>query len=141
MFAQDRRTTPVRSSSLLEKDEAHVYKGKTKVYMGKEPEDRIVALKIFKPDIPRERWQQELMITSWLNSSYVIRTEDYGRWRNQRYFLAIGYIEGQSMRSLIKSGQRPSLEDFRTIALGLMEALGAFHNFVDEEGTRSPLLH
>jgi serine/threonine protein kinase len=121
--------------------EAHVYKGKTKVYMGKEPEDRIVALKIFKPDIPRERWQQELMITSWLNSSYVIRTEDYGRWRNQRYFLAIGYIEGQSMRSLIKSGQRPSLEDFRTIALGLMEALGAFHNFVDEEGTRSPLLH
>lgn len=113
--------------------EAQVYKGKTL--------DRTVAIKIYNSDVPRERSLQELSITSSINSSYVVRSEYFGHWRNERFFLVMDYIEGESMRSFIEKGVRPSLEDFRSVALCLMEAVAAFHDHTDDEGTRSPWLH
>jgi serine/threonine protein kinase len=114
--------------------EAHVYKGKT-------IDSRPVALKIYKRDVPRERSLQELKVTSSINSSYVIRSEYFGHWRNERYFLVMDYVAGESMRSLIEEGKTPSLDDFRSVSLCLMEAVAAFHNFKDENGNDSTLLH
>ena len=119
---------------MAEGAEAHVYKGKT-------IDSRPVALKIYKRDVPRERSLQELKVTSSINSSYVIRSEYFGHWRNERYFLVMDYVAGESMRSLIEEGKTPSLDDFRSVSLCLMEAVAAFHNFKDENGNDSTLLH
>ena len=45
------------------------------------------------------------------------------------------------MRSLIEKGERPNDDEFRSVALCLMEAVSAFHNCRDDDGNLSPLLH
>ncbi|MGI6640451.1 MAG: protein kinase domain-containing protein [Limnochordia bacterium] len=119
---------------IAEGAEAHVYRGKTL-------NNRTVALKVYKRDVPRERSLQEWSITSTISSSYVIRSEYFGHWRNERYFLVMDYIDGESMRKKIERGEKPTYEEFRSVALSLMSAVAAFHHHKDETGEAMPLLH
>lgn len=119
--------------------EAHVYRGKT--LDSKTLDTRTVALKIYKLDVPNERARRELSALSRIESSYVVRPQYFGHWRNERYFLVMDYIEGETMRSLIEKGERPNDDEFRSVALCLMEAVSAFHNCRDDDGNLSPLLH
>ena len=70
-----------------------------------------------------------------------MRSEYLGHWNNERYFLVMDYIEGEPMRELINKGVRPDNEEFRTVALCLLEAVAAYHNYEDEDGNSMPLLH
>lgn len=100
-----------------------------------------VVLKLFNKEIPRERIFQEFEITSAVQSAYVVHCDKIGYWKNDRYFIVLNYIEGESMREMIERKQRPDPDTFRTVALCLMEAVEAFHEHKDSDGNPKPLLH
>lgn len=115
--------------------EAQIYRART--IRGQE-----VALKLFNREIPRERIFQEAEITSAIQSAYVVSCDNkIGHWNNDRYFIVLNYIDGQSMRDLIDEGERPKLEMFRTVALGLMEGVASFHNHIDDNEQQKAFLH
>ncbi len=100
-----------------------------------------VALKLFNKEIPQERIIQESEMTASVKSTYVVEYKGIGHWKKDRYFLALEYIDGESMRNWIDRGKRPDLETFLTVARCLMEGIAAFHLREDEDGNLKPLLH
>lgn len=114
----------------------------SQIYKAKTLKDRAVALKVFNKEVPRERIFKEAEITSLIKSSYVVRCENkIGYWKNDRYFIVLEYISGVSLRNIIAAGEKPDLDTFKTVALGLMEAIRAFHQYRDSDGTKRPILH
>ncbi|AFV11902.1 serine/threonine protein kinase [Thermacetogenium phaeum DSM 12270] len=115
--------------------EAQIYKARTL-------RGQLVVLKLFNKEIPLERILKEAEISSAINSAYVIHCYDrIGHWKNDRYFIVLEYIEGESLRNKIDRHEGPDIETFRTVALCLMDALEDFHEHRDEEGNPQPLLH
>lgn len=116
-------------------DESQIYKARTL-------HNVLVALKLFNKEVPRERIFMEAEVTSAIKSSYVVRCENkIGHWKNDRYFIVLEYIPGVSLRAIIESGEKPDMVTFTTIALGLMEAVRAFHHHKDSKGKPQPFLH
>lgn len=149
--AGQRSLTPVAHNEQLQPGDEHdAYTiieligkgGASQVYKAETWRGRIVALKVFNKEIPRERIFNEYDITSAIKSSYVVSCDQkVGYWKKDRYFMAMEYIEGQSMREIINEGQRPDIDTFRTVSLCLMEAVKAFHEHEDADGNPDPLLH
>lgn len=118
-----------------EGEESQIYKART-------IKGRLVALKLFNKEVPRERIFMEAEVTSAISSSYVVRCENkIGHWENDRYFIVLEYVPGISLRNIIEAGEKPDLETFKTVAIGLMEAIRAFHYHKDSEGNSRPFLH
>ncbi len=116
-------------------EESQIYKART---LG----GALVALKVFNKEVPRERIFMEAEVTSAINSSYVVRCENkIGHWENDRYFIVLAYVPGISLRDIIEAGEKPDLEIFKTVAIGLMEAIRAFHYHKDSDGNIKPFLH
>ena len=114
----------------------------SQIYKARTVRGEMVALKFFNKEVPRERIFREAEITSLIDSSYVVRCDNkIGHWNHDRYFIVLQYIQGESLRNIIDSGTKPDLGTFKTVALGLMEAIRAFHYYKDAEGNPSPLLH
>lgn len=115
--------------------EAQIYKART--LLGGN-----VTLKLFNKEIPSERIFKEAQISSAIDSAYTIHCDNkIGYWANDRFFIVFDYIDGVSMREQIDRNQRPDPDTFRTIALCLMEAVEAFHEHKDTDGSLKPLLH
>lgn len=101
-----------------------------------------VVLKLFNSEIPKERIFREAEITSLINSAYVVHCDNkYGHWKNDRYFIVLDYINSPSMRWFIEHGERPSIDQFRSVAISLMQGIEAFHRFKDDDGINRVLLH
>lgn len=111
------------------------------IYQARTLRSQEVALKLFNREIPQERIIQESEITASLKSTYVVEYKGIGHWKKDRYFIALEYIDGESMREWIDRGERPKLETFKIVARCLMEGIAAFHLHEDEDGNPQPLLH
>ena len=111
------------------------------IYQARTLRSQEVALKLFNREIPQERIIQEGEITASVKSSYVVEYKGIGHWKKDRYFIALEYIDGESMREWIDRGERPKLETFKIVARCLMEGIAAFHLHEDEDGNPQPLLH
>lgn len=119
--------------------EAQVYKAETKEKTG---QTRLVAIKLFNKEVPQEKIFKECEITSSIKSSYVVGCDNKpGHWNKDRYFIVLDFIDGESMRSKIESGQRPSIDLFRSVAISLMDAVAAFHEYEDASGEPRVLIH
>lgn len=114
--------------------EAQIYKART-------IRGDIVAIKLFNREVPRAQILHEADVVEGINSEYVCRIINVGHWSNNRYYLVMEYIEGQSLRAIIDSGARPDRETFIRVVRWLMEALQAFHVHTDEDGELKPLVH
>ncbi|MCD5401678.1 protein kinase [candidate division NPL-UPA2 bacterium] len=113
----------------------------TQIYKAKTIRGKQVVLKLFNRDVLREKIFGEAEITSNVESIYVVGCDNkLGYWKNDRYFLVLDYIDGESMRNLIDKQERPDIDFFKTIALCLMEAVKAFHEY-KEDGNAKPLVH
>ena len=120
-----------------------IAKGKTsQVYRAKGVGGRNVALKLFNREVPRETIVNECSNTHSIRSSYVVACDGRpGYWKSDRYFIVLDYVDGESMRRIIERGQRPEHDSFRAVANALMQAVRAFHERTDAEGSIRPLLH
>lgn len=113
----------------------------TQIYKAYGYNNKLVALKMFNREVSRERITREYEILNVINSSYVVRTRGIRHWNNDRYFIEMDYIAGESLRAWINEGRRPDWTTFQSIAQCLFEAVKAFHNHKDEDGNPAPLLH
>ncbi len=114
---------------------AQIYKART--IRGKN-----VVLKLFNREIALERIIRESEITSAVRSAYVVHCDNkIGHWKNDRYFLVLDYINGETLRKKIDRHEKPDQDTFRSVALCLMEAVAAFHGHKDDEGNDKPFLH
>ena len=112
------------------------------IYKAKNGRSETVALKLFNREIERERIFKEGDNTAAVKSAYVVGCNNtIGHWRDDRYFLVLDYIEGESMRSWIDNKMIPQEKTFRDIAMCLLRGVQAFHNHVDESGEIRTLLH
>ncbi len=68
------------------------------IYQARTLRSQEVALKLFNREIPQERIIQEGEITASVKSSYVVEYKGIGHWKKDRYFIALEYIDGESMR-------------------------------------------
>jgi serine/threonine protein kinase len=118
-----------------EGSEAQIYKART-------VRGKTVALKLYNKEISRDKIFKEAEITSSINSAYVVHCENkIGYWNNERFFLVLDFIEGNTMRQQIERLERPDLQLFQKVALGLMEAIKAYHEDRGDNYTLRPIVH
>lgn len=112
------------------------------IYKARNGRLETVALKLFNREIERERIFREGDNTAAVKSAYVVGCNNtIGHWKDDRYFLIMDYVEGESMRSWIKQQRVPDEETFRNIAICLLQGVQAFHNHIDETGQVKTILH
>jgi eukaryotic-like serine/threonine-protein kinase len=92
--------------------------------------DRIVALKLLPKDLSEdrpslERFRREAKATSALNHPSICTVYDFGEDAG-RAFIAMEYLEGETLSARIKKGSVP-LDKALKIAIALASALGAAH--------------
>lgn len=98
-----------------------------------------VALKLFDIDVPRDRYDREVYITSSIDSAYVVRCNNqYGYWPDGRFYMATNFIEGNALGTML--GEANSVV-FKSVAHCLFEAVRSFHYHRNSEGDLEPWLH
>jgi serine/threonine protein kinase len=111
-------------------------------YKARNERSEIVALKLFNREIERERIFREGDNTAAVNSAYVVGCNNIiGHWKDDRYFLVLDYVDGESMRSWIDQKRKPNEETFRSVAMCLLQGIKALHQHRDETGHITPILH
>lgn len=94
--------------------------------------DRFVALKLLSPESMSDksafmRFEREAHSIGRLNHPNIVTVFDLGRWRNERPFLVMDYIEGQDLQDLVgKDGRLPIARAVR-IASQICSALSHAH--------------
>src|SRR5450432_1280115 len=102
------------------------------VYKAKDREvDRLVAVKVIRAEFAGDaamlnRFKQELVLARKVTHKNVIRIFDLGRDSGLR-FITMEYIEGQDLRSLVKTQGRPTPESSVEIIQQVCLALEAAH--------------
>ena len=103
------------------------------VYKARDRElDRMVALKVIRPDLARnpsivDRFKQELRLSHQVTHKNVIRIYDLGEGEGVK-FITMEFIEGQDLRSLIQEKQKFSPEEAVEIMRQVCQALEAAHS-------------
>jgi len=103
------------------------------VYKAKDLEmDRMVALKVIRPDLARnasivDRFKQELRLSHQVTHKNVIRIYDLGEGEGVK-FITMEYIEGQDLRSLIQEKKKFAPEEAVEIMRQVCQALEAAHS-------------
>lgn len=111
------------------------------IYKARTIRGGIVAIKMFNREVPRERILKEADVGERVKSDYVAHVINVGHWKQDRYYLVMDYIEGESLRKRIDQGVRPDFDLFLSVSRWLMEGLQSFHSNVDESGIPKPLVH
>jgi serine/threonine protein kinase len=114
---------------------------RAQIYKARTIRGNIVAIKLFNREVPREHILHEAEVGERINSDYVCRVMNIGYWEQDRYYIVMDYIEGDSLRKKIDSGTRPDKETFISVTRWLIEALQAFHGHTDENGEPRPFVH
>jgi CheY-like chemotaxis protein len=93
--------------------------------------EELVGIKILRPNLrweasAIERFKSEIRLARQIPSPHVVRTHDFGEWEGL-YYLTMEYIEGITVRDLLRQRQR--LPGAATLAIGtqLARALDVAH--------------
>ncbi|MBX9689265.1 MAG: protein kinase [Candidatus Obscuribacterales bacterium] len=94
--------------------------------------DRYVAVKLLCPEDTNDktafmRFEREARSVGRLNHPNIVTVFDVGRWRNERPFLVMDYIEGQDLQDLIAADGRLSVARALRIATQVCSALQHAH--------------
>jgi serine/threonine-protein kinase len=97
------------------------------VHMGK-----AVAVKVLRPDLTTsdemaERFRREARIYAAIDHANVVRVSDIGRTRDGLLYLAMEYLEGESLRDRLDREGALGVDDALALLLDIASALGAAH--------------
>ena len=107
--------------------------GMGKVYKAHDRElDRIVALKVLRPDLMAEplalqRFKQELLLASSISHPNILRIHDLGEY-NAIKFISMAYVDGGDLTEVLRREGRLPPERAVYIMKQLCEALAAAHS-------------
>ncbi|MGH9839534.1 MAG: protein kinase domain-containing protein [Blastocatellia bacterium] len=105
--------------------------GMGEVYLARDTRlDRKVALKLLSEEFMRDesrrqRFEQEARVASGLNHPNIITVYEIGQ-ADQQYFIAIEYVNGETLREMIKR-QQLTIRDALDVAKQIASALSAAH--------------
>jgi len=92
--------------------------------------EKPVAIKILHSHVDSKaivRFQQEARVLSRLDHQYIVKVLDFGFTEEDELFLALEYVEGESLESLVEKQGAFPVEDTIRIASQLCEALEHAH--------------
>lgn len=90
-------------------------------------------LKLYKPNIGRDRCLQERDMLRLINSPYVPRYKSFIKWDDGRWCLIEEEVKGERLRDLIDGGVLASLEVFKEVARQLLSTLADMHPSDDSQ--------
>lgn len=93
------------------------------------------VLKLYKPEIGRDRCLQERDMLRLVDSPYVPRYKSFIKWEDGRWCLIEEEVKGKRVRDLIDAGSRPSFPAFKEVTRQLLSALQSMHS-KDEQDQR-----
>ena len=106
--------------------------GMGEVYLAQDTElDRKVAIKFLSEDLSKDsekvnRFIQEAKAASALNHPNILTVHEIGIWEDSRY-IATEYIEGETLRDIIRRKESVPLNRILKIGIQVAEALSAAH--------------
>ncbi|MDF1661054.1 MAG: protein kinase, partial [Planctomycetota bacterium] len=94
--------------------------------------DRIVALKVLKPlnnDMAtvKQRFLAEGRVISKLQHPNIVEVYDFGETEDGLLYMALEYLEGQDLRSLLKAKSQHSVKYCTEVTLEILKSLQAAH--------------
>ncbi len=92
--------------------------------------DRVSALKILMPELAGdenfvERFQREARAAARLEHPNIVPIYETGRTPDDRYFLAMKYVEGATLRQVANAQQGPDPPDLQTIVAYIVQIASA----------------
>lgn len=102
------------------------------VYAGDCLGERAV-LKLYKPEIGRDRCLQERNMLRLVDSPYIPKYKSFIRWADGRWCLIEEEAKGDRMRDLIDAGIRPTYSTFKEITCQLLTAFQSMHPKGDDD--------
>lgn len=95
--------------------------------------DKRVALKILRSDLARdkevtERFLIEARAASSIGSEHIIDISDFGQLPDGCAYFVMEYLDGVSLTSVIRGGDRVTLERILHVSMQLCRGLAAAHN-------------
>jgi len=104
--------------------------GNARIFRARDPEGRVVALKILHPEllvsVAADRFLREIKLASQLNHPHISRLLDSGEQDWLVYFV-MTYHRGATLRELMATGRRLSASDTSRLATDLLDALDHAH--------------
>lgn len=101
--------------------------GTSRVFLGENLGDR-ATLKIFYPEVPRERCLAERDFLRMAHSSFVVTYRSFMQWGGAYWCIVQEYVQGESLRRLIEREVRPTAELVIDVTEQMLRALEALHN-------------
>jgi serine/threonine-protein kinase len=105
--------------------------GAARVFSGRAPGGRPVAVKILHPElavsVAADRFLREVQFLRRINHPHIGKVLDFGEAEYLLYFV-MDWIEGPTLRQHVDRVRRASLSDVHRIARDLLDALGYAHN-------------
>lgn len=111
--------------------------------------EKVVAIKVIHPHLASERefvdmFLDEARIAARIHHPHVVEILDLGH-EDDQYFMAMEYVEGDTLSSLIKelrkAGRRLPVPVALQIVADACEGLAAAHDLVDPDGVPYHLVH
>lgn len=100
------------------------------VYLGKTPQGNLVAIKVILSGSRTslnvlERFEREVQVVKQLQHPHIVRLLDYGK-EGKREYLAMEYVDGESLQSRIERGPL-LLKEALGVAIALAEGIDYAH--------------
>lgn len=94
--------------------------------------NRKVALKRVAAHFMRDderilKFQQEAQIIGHLTNPYTVRAFDFGQDEDRRYYIAMEYVQGETLHDILKRENRLSIERGVKIAIQMLDGLAEAH--------------
>lgn len=136
--ANNSSLTPGESHDVYEIEQLIGTGREAQVYLARKYEGQKIALKVFFNEVSRDRIFNEERHLSMVNSPFLLHAHGIHKWKGGRFFLETKYVEGSSLRALIKENDLPDINRFKHVASCLMEAVKVMHLDPNRD---KPLLH
>ncbi len=86
-----------------------------------------VAAHLLRDDERIQKFQQEAQIIGHLTNPYTVRAFDYGQDEDGRYYIAMEYVQGETLHDILKRERRLSVERGVKLAIQILDALEEAH--------------
>jgi eukaryotic-like serine/threonine-protein kinase len=104
--------------------------GKARIFLAREPEGRVVALKILHPEllvsVAADRFLREIQIASRLDNPHIAKILDSGEQGWLVYYV-MSYVEGATLRERLDTTRQLPLNETLRIASDVLDALDHAH--------------